>query len=426
MPDTSCDVIVLGGGPAGAAAATTLAQKGRRVILLEREKFPRYHIGESLLPYTYYVFQRIGFLEKMQRSHFVKKYSVQFVSTKGMASHPFYFFQQLPGEASQTWQVLRSEFDQMLQDHARENGVEVHEETAARDFLYDNGQVIGVSAVNKNGEPFRLHAPMTIDATGRESLSQSRYHWRVRDPYLNKIAVWTYYKGAMRDTGLDEGATTIAYIPDKGWFWYIPLAGDIISVGVVAEKDYLYRDGDDLKKIFHREVEENSWLVHHLAPGRPLGPYRVTAEYSYRSRHCAADGLILAGDAFNFLDPVFSSGVFLALRSGEMAAEEAHAAINANDVSAGRFANYGAELCAGIESMRKLVYAFYDHEFSFRAFVDAYPDMQGEVTECLMGNLFRSFDPMFRAVAEFAKVPEPLPLGAPATEQPGQPSIAGR
>ncbi len=418
MPRRSYDAIVIGGGPAGSSAATTLAQKGRRVLLLEKEKFPRYHIGESLLPHVYYTLQRLGALEKMKRSHFVKKYSVQFVNTRGFASHPFYFFEQLHHEASQTWQVLRSEFDQMLLDHARENGVEVHEETAAGDFLLENGAVTGARAANKSGEKLEFHAPMTIDCSGRDALAISRNRWRIRDPYLDKIAVWTYYKGAMRDSGVDEGATTIAYVPEKGWFWYIPLAGDVISVGVVAEKDYLYRESRDPQTIFHSEVKKNSWLEAHLAPGKQFGPYRVTGEYSYRAQHCATDGLVLAGDAFAFLDPVFSSGVFLALRSGEMAADAVHAALHANDVSAERFTEYGRTLCQGIESMRKLVYAFYDHEFSFRVFVDAYPRMKGEITECLMGNLFRDFDPMFRAVAEFARVPAALSHGLPAIDEP--------
>jgi flavin-dependent dehydrogenase len=407
------DAIVVGCGPAGAAASSVLAAKGRRVLVLEREKFPRYHIGESLIPYTYFPLERIGMIGKLKKSHFTRKYSVQFVSSDGRASHPFYFFNHLKHEAANTWQVLRSEFDQMLMDNAREKGAEVLEEITVREPIQENGSVTGVRAVTKDGEPLEFFAPMTLDATGRDALTITRNGWKMRDPYLNKIAVWTYYQGAMRDPGVDEGATTIAYVPDKGWFWYIPLAGDVVSVGIVAEKDYLYNGSRDLEKIFHREVAKNRWVEQHLAVGRQCGPYRVTGEYSYRSRHCAANGLVLIGDAFAFLDPVFSSGVFLALCSGERAADAVDQALTDGDYSAGHFAEYGAEMCRGIEAMRRLVYTFYDHAFSFRVFVDAYPHLAGDLTDCLIGNLFMDFDPLFDAVAKFARVPPALPHGAP-------------
>ena len=407
------DAIVIGGGPAGSAAAAVLADKGRKVVLLEKEKFPRYHIGESLIPYTYYPLKRIGMIEEMKRSQFTKKYSVQFVSISGKQSQPFYFSEQLHHEAADTWQVLRSEFDQMLLNNARAKGAEVLEETLVKETIEDNGAVTGVAAISKSGLTHEFRAPITIDATGRDAFTLGCRGWKIRDPKLNKIAVWTYYKGAMRDPGIDEGATTVAYVPDKGWFWYIPLPNDIISVGIVAEKDYLYRDSRDLKTIFHREAAVNKWIEQHLAVGQQVGEYRVTGEYSYRSRHCAGNGLLLIGDAFAFLDPVFSSGVFLALRSAEMGADAVDAALQAGDVSASRFRDYGDQLCKGIESMRRLVYTFYDHEFRFRTFLTRYPDLKGEMTDCLMGNLWLDFDPLFRAVAEFAGVPAPLAHGQP-------------
>jgi flavin-dependent dehydrogenase len=407
------DAIVVGGGPAGSTAAAVLAAKGRRVLVLEREKFPRYHIGESLLPYGYFTLERIGVLDRMKASHFPKKYSVQFVGASGRASVPFYFFQQLEHEASMTWQVLRSEFDQMLLDNAREKGAEVIEETTARELVQSDGAVAGIKAVTKDGETREFRAPVTIDATGRDAFAVTRNGWKVRDPYLNKIAVWTYYQGALRDPGIDEGATTVAYVPEKGWFWYIPLPDDVVSVGVVAEKDYLYKDASDLPAIFHSQVKKNAWIEQHLAHGRQFGPYRVTGEFSYRSRYCAADGLVLAGDAFGFLDPVFSSGVFLALRGGELAGAAVEAALTAGDVSAAQFREYGEQVCRGIEAMRKLVYAFYDHAFSFRVFLSQFPQLKGDMTDCLIGNPFRDFQPLFDAVAKFADVPRPLPHGKP-------------
>src|SRR5882762_949632 len=158
----SYDAIVVGCGPAGSTAAAVLAGKGRRVVVLEREKFPRYHIGESLIPYTYFPLQRIGMLEKMKASHFTKKYSVQFVSQDGRASHPFYFFKHWEHDAARTWQVQRSEFDLMLLNNARDKGAEVREETTVRELIQSDGAVQGVRAAGKDGVTREYHAPITI------------------------------------------------------------------------------------------------------------------------------------------------------------------------------------------------------------------------------------------------------------------------
>ncbi|MEZ5399267.1 MAG: tryptophan 7-halogenase [Bryobacteraceae bacterium] len=407
----SYDAIVIGGGPAGATAAALLAEKGRRVAVLEREAFPRYHIGESLLPYCYFPLERLGMIEKLKASNFPKKYSVQFVSIEGRQSVPFYFFKHFDHPASMTWQVLRGDFDRMLLDNAREKGAEVVTATA-RELLWADGVVRGVRASTASGD-VEFRAPITVDATGRDAFAVSRNGWRVRDPSLNKIAIWTYYEGATRDPGIDEGATTVAFIPERGWFWYIPLPGDMVSVGVVAEKDYLYRGSRELEAILQREVKNNAWIEQHLAAGRQTGPHYVTGEFSYRSRHCAADGLVLTGDAFAFLDPVFSSGVFLALHGGMLAADAADAALNAGDVSAARFAEYGLQVCKALEAMRKLVYGFYDPNFSFKDFLMKHPDLRGDLTDCLIGNLYRDFDPLFSAMAEFAPMPEPVAHGGP-------------
>lgn len=414
--NTHYDAIVIGAGPAGSAAAAVLAMKGRRTLLLEREKFPRYHVGESLIPYTYFSLERIGVLDRLKKSHFPSKYSVQFVGRGGQRSQPFYFADHMKHEAACTWQVLRSEFDQMLMDNAREKGAEVLEETAVTRTIQDGRATVGVEAVTKDGRKIEFHAPLTIDATGRDSLSMLRNGWRVRDAKLNKIAIWTYYRGAVRDPGLDEGATTIASVSERGWFWYIPLPDDLVSVGIVAEKDYLYRGTRDLAEIFLRELGENAWVEQHLATGTRSESFRVTGEFSYRSRYCAADGLVLAGDAFGFLDPVFSSGLFFALRSGELAAAAVDEALAVGDFSASRFTAYGEEMRGGIEAMRRLVYAFYDEDFSFGELLKKHPELGPDLTDCLIGNLSRNFEPLFKAVREFADVPEPLPHGAPFIE----------
>ncbi len=409
------DVLIIGAGPAGATSSALLAEKGHRVLVLEREKFPRYHIGESLLPFAYQSLQRLGLVGRMKTSAFVKKYSVQFVSPSGRASLPFYFFNRYDRDTiAQTWQVLRSEFDQMLLDNSRAKGAEVREETTVRELIKEHGRVVGARAQTQGGELVEYRAAITHDCTGKEAFSAVRNHWRMKDPGLNKIAVWTYYQGAKRDDGIDEGATTVAYVPEKGWFWYIPQHNHMVSVGVVAEGKYLTRDGvREPEAIFKREIEQNQWIKQHLACGRQTGSHFLTSEYSHHSKHCAMEGLLLVGDAFAFLDPVFSSGVMLALKSGVLAADAVHQAIVERDFSPARFAAYATFLRQGVENMRKLVYAFYNPDFSFKKVIDKYPAAAGEITDCLSGDVNKDFSGLWRWISEFVPLPDELPVGQP-------------
>jgi flavin-dependent dehydrogenase len=408
------DVIIIGGGPAGCSAAAILAEAGRDVLVLERDHFPRYKVGESMIPFTYHPLKRLGLIDKMRRSAFVKKYSVQFVAPSGRASQPFYFSSRYDEDVSQTWQVLRSEFDQMLMDNARDKGATVKEGVTVMGLLSEGGVTRGVRVALADGTETEWHAPMTLDCSGKEALVATKKRWRKRDPYLNKIAVWTYYKGAMRDEGIDAGATTVAFVPEKGWFWYIPQHDDMVSVGVVAEGKYLTRNGvKDPVAIFEREIGENLWIKKHLEPGEQVGKHFVTSEYTFRSEYCAEEGLLLVGDAFGFLDPVFSSGLLLALKSGVMAAENVDRALSEGNLKASQFGAYADVMIQGTENMRKLVYAFYNPDFSFKDLTEKHPDLAGDVTDCLSGDVNKDFSRLWDAIRDFAPLPDELPYGVP-------------
>jgi flavin-dependent dehydrogenase len=351
----------------------------------------------------------------------VKKYSVAFVRPHGKSSQPFYFHSRYDKDTvAQTWQVLRSEFDQMLLDNAKEKGAHVIEETTVTEMIKEDGKVVGVRARDKSGNVTSYYAPITLDCTGKEAWSATRHGWRMRDPYLNKVAVWTYYKGSTRQPGIDEGETMVAYVKEKGWFWHIPQHDDMVSVGVVAEGKYLTRDGlRDPKAIFDREVEENQWIKQHLSTGRSTGQYFITSEYSHHSRYCAAPGLVLVGDAFAFLDPVFSSGVMLALKCGTLVGEAIHKGLVKGDLSPASFTHYGQYVREGVENMRKLVYAFYDPNFSFREVIAKYPEAAGEITDCLSGDVNKDFEPLWKKIREFVPLPDELPYGEPLEEEAG-------
>jgi flavin-dependent dehydrogenase len=384
------DVIVIGGGPAGSTVSTIIADAGQRVELFEREHFPRFHIGESLIPETYWVLKRIGMLEKMKASHFVKKYSVQFVNANGKLSEPFYFNEHKPHECSQTWQVVRSEFDQMMLDNARQHGVQVHEGVRVLEVLFDGERAIGVRVQHEDGSQREVRALVVVDASGQSALIASRFKTRVVDPLLKKGALWTYFEGAYRDAGRDEGCTLVLQTKDKkGWFWYIPQHNNIVSVGVVAAFDYLFdksRGGHEA--IFQQELDRSPEAKRRVSMGRRIADFYATKDYSYRSSRASGPGWVLVGDAFGFLDPLYSSGVLLALKSGELAADAVVEGLAKGDLSQEQLGKWSTGFEQGMERMRRLVCEFYDG-FSFGRFVRKYPQFKGHLTDLLIGDLFK-------------------------------------
>ena len=413
------DTIVIGGGPAGSTVATLVAEHGYRVLLLERETEPQFKIGESLIPATYWTFKRLGMLEKLRTSHFPQKYSVQFYSRTGKGSTPFYFFQTNPHESAVTWQVLRSEFDQMLLDNAKEKGVEVRRGIGVREVLFDGDTATGVLIQNTDGTRETLNATVIVDSTGQRSLLGRQLNLNTIEPNLKMASLFTHYEGGHRDEGIDEGATLILHTEEKdSWFWSIPLPYNRTSIGVVGELDYLLqnrRDTDgklDTQKIFTEELDKCAPLKQRLEDAKQLFPIQTTKDFSYRASRIAGNNWVLVGDAFGFLDPVYSTGLFLALKSGEMAADAIIEAFQKDDFSEAQLGSFGPAFVNGMEAFRKLVYAFYTKEFSFARFLSEYPEHQGGIVDILSGDVFRKdVTHIFPAMSEMCPFPPEMPLG---------------
>jgi flavin-dependent dehydrogenase len=406
------DVIVMGGGPAGSSVAGILAREGRRVIVFEKEIFPRHHIGESLMTDTYWTFRRLGILEKLKASPFVRKYSVQFANSAGKESRPFYFFEAVHHESAVTWQITRAQFDHLLIDHAAEQGAVVHQGVLVKQVLFEGEQAVGVEVQMQDGTREKFFAKVVVDATGQQAMLSNKFRWRVRDPKLKKAVIYSYFKDAHREPDLNGGATLVLRTEkgSNGWFWYIPLENDITSVGIVADPEYLVQGrGQDLAKIFQEEIDKCEPVRRRVAPGTRVDKIYSILDYSYRSKHNAGNGFIIIGDAYGFLDPIYSSGVLLALKMAELAADAIHDAFNHDDFSAARLGQYQAKLDRGIESMRKLVYAFYNEGFSFSGFLRKYPEERVHIINLLIGDVFREgVDSVYGPMSEFAEIPPPL------------------
>ncbi len=406
----SYDVIVIGAGPAGSTCAGLLSMHGHDVLLLEKETFPRHHIGESLMTETYWVFERLGMLDKLRKSSYVRKHSVQFFSKSGKGSRPFYFFEGNDHESASTWQLPRDEFDTIMFNHVAELGVQTCEGINVRDVLMEGDAVTGVSIDTPNGAK-DIRAKVVVDGSGLNAFLSRKFKLQQFDPNLKKAAIYGHFKGAHRDADVDEGATLIVNTPDqKGWFWYIPLDNDIVSVGCVADKEFLFPNGEsrDLADAFNRSVTHCEPIQMRLKDATLRGPMRSCSDFSYISNKIAGDGYVLIGDAFGFLDPVYSSGIFLALKSAEMAADTIHQAFETDDFSGHKLSSFSDEYMVGMNALRNLVYCFYAPGFRFSSFLKEHPQFKTHLIDLLTGNIYRDgILDIFDAMGDTVDLPEP-------------------
>lgn len=386
------DVVVIGAGPAGSTTAGLVSQAGLKTLLLEREAFPRFHVGESLMPECYWPLQRLGLVERMKESNFVKKRSVQFVAASGKESQPFYFTEHDPRDCSTTWQVERADFDQLLFDRAGELGADCYDQTRVLDVVFDEDkQAKAVKLRTRDGETKTVECKVVVDATGQSSMIAHKLGLREDIPNLKKSAIWGYYRNARRDDGINSGATIIMHTVEKdSWFWFIPLSDDVTSIGCVGDNEYMLKTELSVEDRYQLEISRCPGLQERLVDADRVGKLHVAKEYSYWTKQHAGDGWVLVGDAFGFIDPIYSSGVYFALTMGDRAADAVIAAFEKNDFSGEQLGSWCDEFKAGSQWIRKLVEAFYSKEFSFGKFMAEHPEYKGNLVDILIGRVFHS------------------------------------
>ncbi|MCH5372788.1 MAG: tryptophan 7-halogenase [Planctomycetes bacterium] len=400
------DCAVLGGGPAGCAAAAIIAESGFSTLLIERERVPRFHVGESLMPESYWTLKRLGVLEKMKASDFVRKLSVQFVSHTGKESQPFFFREHDPRECSQTWQVERADFDKLLFDNAAEKGADCRDKTRALAVHFDGDRARGLTLQTDDGRQHEVSSKVVIDATGQQALIANSLGIRVDDPCLRKAAIWGYYRHARRDDGENGGATIILHTSEKqSWFWFIPLSNSVTSIGVVGDRDYLLKGRGRPADVFEDELVKCPALVERLADAELVSELRAIKEFSYSTQRQAGEGWVLIGDAFGFIDPIYSSGVYFALKSGELAADAVVEGLRRGDTSAAQLGAWVQPFQEGTRWIRQLVDVYYTQEFSLGRFLRDHPEHRGNLTDLLIGRIFHGeagmiFDDLMPALDE--------------------------
>ncbi len=356
MGNEHYDVAIIGGGPAGSTAAALLALADRRVIVLERDKFPRFHIGESLLPFSMKAFSRLGLHEKFKRAGFMEKFGGEMCSACASDSVKFYFEDGFRSQTDHSYQVTRAEFDKVLLDHAREKGAEVREETSVDqiDFARDE-----VRLTTSAGE---VRAKYVIDASGRNSIIGAKFKLKKNYNHLQKFSVFAHYDGVVRPEGRDGTLTKMVRALDR-WFWIIPLSETRTSIGVVLDADVFKKAKLSPEEFLEQAIAEQPVLMQRMQLAERVSPVNVAADFSYRSSHLTGDRWMLAGDAAGFIDPVFSSGVFLAVLGGEQCADILHEVLDHPARKRRLFKRYAKSINRAMDVYLRFVNAWYSQEF---------------------------------------------------------------
>ena len=390
MMKSEYDCIVVGAGPAGGTSAAIVAEAGYSTLLIERESVPRFHVGESLMPETFWPLARLGLTDRIKQSGWQIKKSVQFISHRGNESEPFFFRMHDDRDCADTWQVDRSEFDKMLFDRAAELGADCVDQTRLLEVRFDDDEkVTGVVVRDRDGNQHEIRCKVVMDASGQQSFLSSKLGLKDVNPDLKKAAIWGYYKDAVRGEGDNHGATIIMNTENKeSWFWFIPMARGITSIGCVANNDYLLKGRGTPEQTYDEELAMCPGLIPRLKNATRVGDLKTAKEFSYKSRKAAGDGWVLVGDAYGFIDPVYSSGVYFALEMGVRAGDAVAEGLKNGDLSASQLGGWSDEFDQGAQWIRKLVNAFYTKEFSIGRFMKEHPEHRSCLTDVLIGRIF--------------------------------------
>ena len=359
-PEAECDVLVIGGGPAGSTAAALLAEHGRRVVVVEKDNHPRFHIGESLLPQNLRVFERLGLRDDLARIG-VFKPGAAFVSDEHGKQVAFPFAEATNRDYTHSYQVKRAEFDAMLFRNAAARGAETHEGLRVTDVSLDaaNGSLITAEDAEGNARSWR--ARFVVDASGRDTFFANRMGTKKRNGRNNTAALFGHFKGVeTRDGSAEEDGYIGIHLFEHGWFWFIPLPGGIMSVGVVSNPDFFKRRRGGLEEFLREAIAMCPSAAARTRNAELVMPVQATGNYSYRSDTMAGEGWLMVGDAFAFIDPVFSSGVCLAMASGELAADAVHTWLDDRAAAAPALRRFEKKVRGAIGSLSWLIYRIND------------------------------------------------------------------
>ncbi|HSE93525.1 MAG TPA: NAD(P)/FAD-dependent oxidoreductase [Methylomirabilota bacterium] len=353
------DVVVVGGGPGGSSVATFLARGGLRVGLFERERFPRFHVGESLMPAAMLMLERLGARAAVEARGFQVKYGASFFDQESSQAATFYFLTGQPWP-NYTYQVPRADFDMVLLDNARRHGVTVFQPATVESAAFDaDGVTVTVSG--EDG-PLGARAAVMVDASGRASFLATRLGRRRRIPNLGKVALFAHFRGAERFAGKEEGNIRI-YVFDEGWCWWIPLAGDLTSVGAVMHKRTVGAWDGPLEELYAEMIRRCRPVAAQLAGAERVTPVHREANFAYDNAPAVGDRFVAVGDAITFVDPIFSGGVYIAMRTGQLAAEAILEAFRAGRFEARRFAAYERRVRRGVAPLFRFIHNYYEPAF---------------------------------------------------------------